>query len=105
MLILANILSAIAYLLNTILFFLIILVVARAVISWVSPDPFNPIVRFLTQATDPMLFWLRRYVPLVGGRVDITPIILLLILSFLRIALVRTIADYAELLRRSAMLP
>jgi len=60
----------------------IFIVIARALISWVSPDPYNPIVRFLHNATDPVLFRLRRMLPILqAGAFDFSPIVLLLLLS------------------------
>ena len=60
----------------------IFILIARALISWVNPDPYNPIVRFLHSATDPVLYRLRRLVPfLQAGAIDFSPIALLLILS------------------------
>jgi len=58
------------------------IVIARALISWVSPDPYNPIVRFLHSATDPVLYRLRRLLPfLQAGAFDFSPIVLLVLLS------------------------
>jgi YggT family protein len=63
----------------------IIIVVARALISWVNPDPYNPIVRFLHNVTDPVLYRLRRTFPfLQAGGFDFSPIVLLILLSFLQ---------------------
>jgi len=60
----------------------IFIVIARALISWVSPDPYNPIVRFLHNATDPILYRLRRMLPILqAGAFDFSPIVLLLLLS------------------------
>lgn len=99
MIALANVLGAIAQVLHMLINMMIIIIIARAIISWVNADPFNPIVRFLSAATDPLLTPLRRYIPPVGGGIDITPIVLLLILYFLDYALVQTIADYATQMR------
>ncbi len=99
MLALANILFAIAGVLKLLINMMIIIIIARAVISWVNADPYNPIVRFLSAASDPLLNPLRRYIPLVGGGIDITPIVLLLILFFIDIAVVQTISDYATQMR------
>lgn len=57
------------------------IVVARALVSWVNPDPYNPIVRFLHNATDPLLYRIRRILPFQMGAFDFSPIILLLVLS------------------------
>jgi len=60
----------------------IFIVIARALISWVSPDPYNPIVRFLHSATDPVLYRLRNMLPFLrAGSFDFSPIVLLLLLS------------------------
>jgi len=60
----------------------IFIVIARALISWVNPDPYNPIVRFLHNATDPVLYRLRRMLPfLQAGAFDFSPIVLLILLS------------------------
>ncbi len=58
----------------------IFIVVARALISWVSPDPYNPIVRFLHNATDPVLYRLRRLLPFDTGSIDFSPMILIFLL-------------------------
>ena len=62
----------------------IFIVVARALISWVSPDPYNPIVRFLHNATDPVLYRMRKVLPLQFGGLDLSPIVLLFGLSVLK---------------------
>lgn len=73
----------------------ILIVVARAIVSWVNPDPYNPIVRFLHNATDPVLERIRRVLPLQFSGIDFTPIALLLALSVLQQALLRLIARMA----------
>jgi len=64
-------------------------ILVRALISWVSPDPYNPIVRFLVLVTEPVLRPLRRLVPpsKLGG-IDISPLLAILILQFLKYGLV-----------------
>ena len=62
----------------------IIILVARAVISWVNPDPYNPIVRFLHRATDPVLYRIQRLIPLQFSGIDFSPLVLLLALSFVQ---------------------
>lgn len=83
MFILGNFLLALAQLINIVLTAYIWIVIARAVISWVNPDPYNPIVRFLVQVTDPVLEKIRRYIPPMGG-LDLTPMLLILALVFLQ---------------------
>ncbi len=60
------------------------IIIGRVLISWVNPDPYNPIVRFLHNATDPVLDRIRRAVPLVFGGFDLTPIVVLVALTFLQ---------------------
>jgi YggT family protein len=100
MFILSNLLSAIASLLNVILTVLYWLILVRALISWVNPDPYNPIVRFLYKTTEPILYPIRRMLPLDAGiGLDISPIIAFLILIFLRSFLVKTLLDISFRLR------
>jgi YggT family protein len=60
------------------------IVIGRAVISWVNPDPYNPIVRFLYNATEPVFSRIRRILPLQFGGIDFTPIALLIIIGVLQ---------------------
>jgi YggT family protein len=75
-------LQALAGLLHMVLVAAEIVVIARAVLSWVSPDPYNPVVRIITQLSEPMLYPVRRRVPFLSG-VDLSPMIVLLALIFL----------------------
>ena len=59
------------------------IMIARALISWVNPDPYNPIVQFLRMATDPVLRFIRRYVPPIGGALDLTPMIVVFAIYFI----------------------
>ncbi|MGI6656401.1 MAG: YggT family protein [Desulfobulbus sp.] len=98
MFMLGNFLLAVAKLINFVLGAYIWIVIARAVISWVNADPYNPIVRFLQQATDPLLNKIRRHLPVVGG-MDLSPVVLILIIIFLQSFLVPTLNQMAMGLR------
>jgi len=87
-------LQAVAGVLDMILFFAMIVVIARAVLSWVSPDPYNPIVRIINQLSEPLLFPIRRRVPYIGG-MDLSPIILLMVIFFLQNFLVQSLQHLA----------
>ena len=76
--------SAVFQILQAILSIYFWIVIARALISWVNPDPYNPIVRFLHNATDPVLNRLRRFLPLQFGGMDFSPIVLLLLIGVLQ---------------------
>jgi YggT family protein len=94
---LRHFLEAVAYVLDVGLTIYMWLIIARALLSWVSPDPYNPIVRFLYNVTEPVLGWLRRRVPLVFGGLDLSPLLVLLAIIFLRSFLVATFRDWARL--------
>ncbi|RUM35787.1 MAG: YggT family protein [Desulfobulbus sp.] len=98
MFMLSNFLLAIAKLLNFVLGAYIWIVIGRAVISWVSADPYNPIVRFLVQATEPLLARIRRVLPIMGG-LDLSPMVLILAVIFLQSFLVPTLQQLALSLR------
>ena len=87
-----NILQGLASVLDTVLFLYMWLIIIRALISWVNPDPWNPIVQFLMKATDPVLIVIRRRVGLLGG-IDVSPIVAILLIMFLQYAVVQTIRD------------
>src|SRR5271169_4419029 len=73
------------------------IVIARAILSWVSPDPYNPIVRFLYNVTEPVLYRIRRLLPFDMGGIDFTPMILILLLIFLDQFAVPTLTRLAML--------
>lgn len=76
--------SAIFQVLHAILSIYFWIVIGRAVISWVNPDPYNPIVRFLHNATDPVFDRIRKFIPLQFGGMDFTPIFVLIVLGVLQ---------------------
>ncbi len=84
MFILGNFIKALAIVLNYVLSFFMWIVVARAVLSWVNPDPYNPIVRFIHNVTEPVLDPIRRKLPVDFGGIDISPIIVILGVVFLQ---------------------
>ena len=99
MFVISNLLSAIAAALGMILTIYMWIVIARAIVSWVSPDPRNPIVRFLYNATEPVLYKIRRSVPLFAGGIDFSPIIVIVGIYFLQIFLVGSLQDLAFRMR------
>jgi len=97
--VLANFLIAAAKVINTVLWLYMWIIIARAVISWVNPDPYNPIVRFLTSVTEPVLYAIRRRLPIQLGGMDFTPIIVILIIYFLQSFVVQSLLDLAGTVR------
>lgn len=99
MFLLSNLLYAAAQVLGLILQLYMWIVIARAIISWVSPDPRNPIVRFLYNATEPLLYRVRRAVPIFAGGIDFSPLIVIFAIYFLQMFLVASLQDVAMRLR------
>ena len=89
-----NVLTAVATILDYVLWLYMWVIIARALISWVNPDPWNPIVQFLDRVTEPVLAPIRRW---VGSRmgIDLSPIIVILIITFLQIAVVQSLKELA----------
>lgn len=102
MFVLANLIEASAAVVNMLLTIYMWIVIARAVISWVNPDPYNPIVRFLYSATEPALYRLRRAFPLYGGGIDFSPILVFVAILFLQRFLVQSLYDLAQMLRATS---
>lgn len=96
---LANFLIALAQVLDIVLWAYMWIVVARALVSWVNPDPYNPIVRFLYAATEPLLYRIRRALPLYAGGIDFSPLIVFVGVIFLQRFLVRSLYDFAQSIR------
>ncbi len=94
MFVFTNFLDAVAGILDMALTFFMWLIIIRALISWVSPDPYNPIVRFLMNATDPVLRPVQRMLPPMSG-LDLSPLVVIFIIYFLQAFVVRTLHDIA----------
>jgi YggT family protein len=83
MFIFGNLIHAIAYILDTVLTLYMWIIIVSALLSWVNPDPYNPIVRFLYSVTDPVLRPIRRRFGFAMG-IDISPMIVILIIIFVK---------------------
>lgn len=99
MFILGNFILSIARLLDIVITILYWLIIIRALVSWVNPDPFNPIVQFLQRTTEPILAPIRKALRMQFWTIDISPIITVLALIFLQSFLVRSLTDLAARLR------
>jgi YggT family protein len=97
MFVLGNFLNALAGVLHSVLFIYMWIVIIAALITWVNPDPYNPIVRFLYNVTDPAFRLVRRIIPLPPMGIDFSPIIVLLVIMFLDWFLVPTLQDFAKM--------
>ena len=90
-----NFMMAIAQLIDFLLTAYMWIIIGRAVISWVNADPYNPIVRFLYEVTEPPLSRIRKLLPMSMGGIDFSPILVILAIIFIQSFLVRSLAQMA----------
>jgi YggT family protein len=91
MFVFGNFLSAFAKVLDMVLSLYMWLIIIRALASWFSPDPYNPIYQFLIRITEPVLGYIRRLLPVRAGMADLSPVVAILAIIFLKAFLVRTL--------------
>ena len=95
MFVLGNLLGGITWILDTVIGIYTIIIIVNALLTWVRPDPYNPIVRTLALLSDFVLDPIRRIVPMHGIGIDISPIIAILLLQFTKMFLVGSLRDLA----------
>ena len=95
MFILGNFLSATAQILKIVLELYMWVIIIRALLSWVNPDPYNPIVQFLNSITEPVLYRVRQLIPMNSIGIDFSPIVVILVIIFLQSFLVNSISMLA----------
>ena len=99
MFILKNFILALAKVLNFVLWAYMWLIFIRAIISWFSPDPYNPFYQFLIRVTEPVLGYIRRILPIRMGMVDISPFVAILAIIFMQTFLVQSLYQIAATIR------
>ena len=95
MFILSNLLLATAKILDIVLVIYMWIVIIRSLLTWVNPDPYNPIVQFLYSVTEPVLQRIRHTLPISGMGIDFSPIVVILAIIFLQSFLVKSLAQFA----------
>jgi YggT family protein len=95
----SNFILAVSRLLELVINAYIWIIIARAVVSWVNPDPYNAIVRFLYRVTEPVLRPVRYRLPTLAMGLDLSPMIVILVLYFMDWFLVSSLRDLALSLR------
>jgi len=95
MFIFSNFLIAIARILDIGLSLYMYITIARAILSWVNPDPYNPIVRFLHAVTEPVLCRIRKMIPFSSGAMDFSPIVVILAILFIQSFVVQSLVQMA----------
>lgn len=96
MFIISNFLVAVAKILDIGLSLYMWVIIGRAVISWVNPDPYNPIVRFLNSFTEPVLSPIRRRIPIHLGGIDFSPVLVIMAIIFLQTFFVQSLIQLAS---------
>ncbi len=92
MFVVGNFLVAFGQVLDMALSLYMWIVIIRALLSWVSPDPYNPIVQFLYRITDPVMYQIQRRIPPMGG-MDLSPMILIFGIYFARLFVVKSVIE------------
>jgi len=93
MFVLGNLIAAAAKILDLLLTMYLWVIIIRAVLSWVNPDPYNPIVQFLYRITEPVLSFIRRKLPIGSFGIDFSPLVVILVIWLLQEFLVRTLME------------
>ncbi len=96
MIVFSTLIEAVAQILHMVINIYIWVVIISALITWVRPDPYNPIVQVLTRLTEPVYAFVRRYIPTVIGGVDLAPIIIIFGLQFLDLFAIKLLFNLAN---------
>ncbi len=99
MIVIATFIEAIAQILHMVINIYIWIVIIAALITWVRPDPYNPIVQVLMRLTEPVYAFIRRYIPTVIGGIDLAPIIVILALQFFDLFFIKLLYNFASALQ------
>jgi YggT family protein len=99
MVLLGNIILGIAVIVDFLLVFFMIAIFGYIIISWVNADRYNPIVRAINAAVEPLMQPVRRYIKPLGGVLDLAPLVIMALILFLRTALVPSITYYGQVIQ------
>ena len=96
MIVVANTMSAIALVLGSLLSLYFWIVIIAAVLTWVRPDPYNPIVRTLRALTEPVFYRVRKWLPFTySSGMDFSPVVVLLAIELFNRIVINSLAQYA----------
>ncbi len=104
MFVFANLLIAVARIADIVLSAYMWIIIISALLSWVNPDPYNPIVRFLHGVTDPVLRPIRRLIGYRLGPIDISPMVVILAIMFVKYFLIQSLIEFAYKLKGGILL-
>ncbi len=95
MFIIANLIQAAAMVINYALNIYMYIIIIQVILSWVNVDPYNPIVRFIHDVTEPILSRIRALIPTTYSSIDFSPLIVILVINFLQNFLVLSMQNVA----------
>lgn len=99
MFVIQNILLAVGSVLGALLNLYFWIVIVAAVITWVRPDPYNPIVRVLRTLTEPVFYYVRKWMPFTyRAGIDFSPVVVLLVIQLVNQIIVRSLMQYASIM-------
>jgi YggT family protein len=104
MFVFGNLLLGIARILDIVLTIYMWIVIISALMSWVNPDPYNPIVKFLRGVTEPVFSRVRRIIGFRLGIIDISPMIVILAIIFIKYVFVTSLIEIAYKLKTGGIL-
>ncbi|MBZ2171540.1 MULTISPECIES: YggT family protein [Nitratidesulfovibrio] len=100
MFVFSNLIFGVARVLDAVLNLYFWIVIVSAVLSWVNPDPYNPIVRILRNLTEPVFYRVRKWIPFTYlGGLDLSPVVVLLAIQFINAVLVQSLYQFAVTMR------
>ncbi|MBG3877503.1 YggT family protein [Desulfovibrio oxamicus] len=100
MFVFSNLIFGVARVLDAVLNLYFWIVIVSAVLSWVNPDPYNPIVRILRNLTEPVFYRVRKWIPFTYlGGLDLSPVVVLLAIQFISAVLVQSLYQFAVTMR------
>ena len=85
-----NLIIFIAQTLDGLLTLYLYVVIIAALMTWIEPNPYNPIVRFLYSVTEPVFEWFRNHLPVVFGGIDFSPLIVILAIQFIQSVVIQS---------------
>ncbi len=94
--ILGTFIEAVAQILSMIINIYVWIVIIAALVSWVRPDPYNPIVQILYKLTEPLYVKIRSLIPTIIGGIDLTPLIVVLVLQFINLFFIKLLFSLAR---------
>ena len=89
-----NLVIFIAQILNSLLTLYFYIVIISALMTWIEPNPYNPIVRFIYSITEPVFDWFRQHIPVVFGGIDFSPFLVIIVIELIQQVVIPSAVHY-----------